>query len=74
MAIPLSRRLDFSEIPQIDVGALLVGDSDEGLINDLERACTDVGFFYCCFDHNAIFVLLSSFVVVMLLPLIFIIL
>ena len=49
MAIPLSRRLDFSEIPQLDVGALLSGKSDDTLINALERACTDVGFFYV---HN----------------------
>ncbi|NNF80310.1 MAG: isopenicillin N synthase family oxygenase [Rhizobiales bacterium] len=49
MAIPLSRRLDFSEIPQIDVGVLLAGDSTDGLIDALESACTDVGFFYV---HN----------------------
>ncbi|MGI9406071.1 MAG: isopenicillin N synthase family dioxygenase [Hyphomicrobiaceae bacterium] len=46
MAIPLSRRLDFSEIPQIDAGPLLRGDADEGVIGDLASACTDVGFFY----------------------------
>ena len=49
MAIPLSRRLDFSEIPQLDVGGLLQGDAGDGLIGALERACTDVGFFYV---HN----------------------
>ncbi|MEM8647002.1 MAG: 2OG-Fe(II) oxygenase family protein [Pseudomonadota bacterium] len=49
MAIPLSRRLDFSEIPQLDVGELLSGGSSDTLIDALERACTDVGFFYV---HN----------------------
>ncbi len=49
MAIPLSRRLDFSEIPQLDVGGLLDGSSPDSLIDALERACTDVGFFYV---HN----------------------
>lgn len=46
MAIPVSRRLDFSEIPQIDVGPLLVDAPDEALIDELATACTDVGFFY----------------------------
>lgn len=49
MAIPLSRRLDFSEIPQLDVGTLLDGTGSESLIDALEAACTDVGFFYV---HN----------------------
>ena len=46
MAIPLSRRLDFSEIPQIDVGPLLAGNVGEADIDALSRACMDVGFFY----------------------------
>ncbi|MEM8687352.1 MAG: 2OG-Fe(II) oxygenase family protein [Pseudomonadota bacterium] len=49
MAIPLSRRLDFSEIPKLDVGELLGGKASDTLIEALERACTDVGFFYV---HN----------------------
>ncbi len=49
MAIPLSRRLDFSEIPQLDVSQLLEGTGGDGLIGALEDACTDVGFFYV---HN----------------------
>ncbi len=49
MAIPLSRRLDFSEIPQLDVGPLLDGADGDALIDALEQACTDVGFFYV---HN----------------------
>lgn len=46
MAIPLSRRMDFSEIPQIDVTGLLSGNETGELIADLAKACTDVGFFY----------------------------
>lgn len=46
MAIPVSRRLDFSEIPQIDAGPLLSGTPDENVIDELATACTDVGFFY----------------------------
>lgn len=46
MAIPLSRRLDFSEIPQIDAAGLLSGHETGDLIRDLATACTDVGFFY----------------------------
>lgn len=46
MAIPVSRRLDFSEIPQIDAGPLLSDAPDQALIDELAAACTDVGFFY----------------------------
>jgi len=46
MAIPVSRRLDFSEIPQIDAGPLLSDNPDAALISELAAACTDVGFFY----------------------------
>lgn len=46
MAIPLSRRMNFSEIPQIDAAGLLSGRETGGLIRDLATACTDVGFFY----------------------------
>ncbi len=46
MAIPLSRRLDFSEIPQIDLSSLASDRPDQAMINQLAEACTDVGFFY----------------------------
>lgn len=46
MAIPLSRRMDFSEIPQIDGAGLRSGDDSRGIIDELATACTDVGFFY----------------------------
>ena len=46
MALPQSRRLDFSEIPILDVGPLVAGDHDQTLINALYQACADVGFLY----------------------------
>lgn len=47
MAIPLSRRLDFSEIPVVDIGALVEGRSKiDATIAELDRACRDVGFLY----------------------------
>lgn len=46
MALPQSRRLDFSEIPVLDIGPLVAGDHDPSLIDDLYRASADVGFFY----------------------------
>lgn len=46
MAIPLSRRLDFSEIPQIDLSSLSGNQPDPEMIKQLASACTDVGFFY----------------------------
>ena len=46
ITLPQSRRLDFSEIPILDIGPLVEGDDDPALINDLYRACADVGFFY----------------------------
>jgi len=46
MAIPVSRRLDFSEIPIVDVAALVAGSDDPRTISALGRACTDVGFVY----------------------------
>lgn len=46
MAIPLSRRLDFSEIPVIDVGPLLAGGAAKATVEALGRACRDVGFLY----------------------------
>ncbi|HEV8020621.1 MAG TPA: 2-oxoglutarate and iron-dependent oxygenase domain-containing protein [Candidatus Lustribacter sp.] len=46
MAIPASRRLDFSEIPIIDAARLIGGHPDPQTVAALDRACTDVGFFY----------------------------
>ena len=46
MALPQSRRLDFSEIPILDIGPLVEGNHDSSLIDDLYRACADVGFLY----------------------------
>jgi isopenicillin N synthase-like dioxygenase len=46
MPLPVSRRLEFSEIPVIDAGRLMAGTPDPETIAALERACTDVGFFY----------------------------
>ena len=46
MAIPLSRRLDFSEIPQIDLGRFLDNAASPDHIATIATACTNVGFFY----------------------------
>ncbi len=45
MAIPISRQLDFNEIPQIDAGPLLAGQGANS-VDALRRACEEVGFFY----------------------------
>lgn len=41
MTIPLSRRLDFFEIPLIDLAL-----DDDTCVEAIRRACVDVGFFY----------------------------
>ncbi len=46
MAIPLSRRLDFTEIPVIDLCELATGKADPATIEALRAACRDVGFVY----------------------------
>src|SRR5258708_4208836 len=48
MAIPLSRRLDFSEIPVIDLAPLIdgKGEAAERTVAALRRACADIGFVY----------------------------
>ena len=48
MAIPVSRRLDFSEIPVIDVAPLIEGNAAqaERTIAALGKACADIGFIY----------------------------
>src|SRR5471030_99847 len=48
MAIPVSRRLDFSEIPVIDVAPLIEGDAARAgrAVAALGKACSDIGFIY----------------------------
>ena len=46
MTIPESRQLDFNEIPVIDIAPLVCGQSGAETIRAIDRACTDVGFFY----------------------------
>jgi len=46
MGIPVSRRLDFTEIPVIDVSELVAGSDDQATIDALGAACRDVGFVY----------------------------
>src|SRR5260370_235705 len=48
MAIPVSRRLDFCEIPVIDAAPLIDGNSAEAgrTIAALGKACSEVGFIY----------------------------
>ena len=46
MSIESSRRLDFTEIPILDIESLVTGDVDMDLVESLRAASTDVGFFY----------------------------
>ena len=48
MAIPISRRLDFSEIPVIDLAPLIDGDDGaaERTVAALGKACAEIGFIY----------------------------
>jgi isopenicillin N synthase-like dioxygenase len=46
MALPQSRKLDFDEIPVIDISELLVDNPGASVITKIDRACRDVGFFY----------------------------
>lgn len=48
LPLSIAEVLDFSEIPLIDAGGLRAGAPDARTIAALERACTDVGFFYLC--------------------------
>ena len=41
-----SRRLDFTEIPVLDIGPLLTGENEQECIEALRAACSEVGFFY----------------------------
>ncbi len=46
MAIPKSRRLAFKEIPIIDLSLLASGKEDHKTVDDIGKACRDVGFIY----------------------------
>jgi len=46
MTIPVSRRLDFAEIPIIDLSAICAGGPDTATVDAIQRACSEVGFFY----------------------------
>jgi len=46
MPIPQSRRLDFAEIPVIDLGSLVEGKNPSAVIDALGNACRDIGFIY----------------------------
>ena len=46
MSIEPSRRLDFTEIPILDIESLVTGDIDTGLVESVRVASTDVGLFY----------------------------
>ena len=46
MAIPESRRLDFSEVELIDIEPLVAGIDAGEVVHAIEAACTYTGFFY----------------------------
>tara|TARA_Y100001960_G_C14762043_1_gene874648 strand:+ start:1777 stop:2799 length:1023 start_codon:yes stop_codon:yes gene_type:complete len=46
MAISPSRRLAFKEIPVIDLSSLVSGKKDHTVVEDIGRACREVGFLY----------------------------
>ncbi len=46
MSIPKSRRLDFTEIPVIDLTSLVAGEDDPTTVTAIGQACRDVGFIY----------------------------
>ncbi|HYC37201.1 MAG TPA: 2OG-Fe(II) oxygenase family protein [Usitatibacter sp.] len=48
MPLPPSRRMNFSEVPVVDIGPLVAGDSrgSDEVIANIDRACTEVGFMY----------------------------
>lgn len=54
MAIPVARRLDFSEIPTIDL-------TDPGAVEAIHQACTAVGFFYIV-NHDVASALITDLV------------
>ena len=46
MAIPQSRRLDFTEIPVVDLSKLVAGEDDAATIDAIGTACRNIGFVY----------------------------
>ncbi|OED42865.1 hypothetical protein AB833_05180 [Chromatiales bacterium (ex Bugula neritina AB1)] len=46
MSIPKSRRLDFTEIPVIDLASLVEGKDDSATVAAIAEACRDIGFIY----------------------------
>ncbi|MEM7294909.1 MAG: 2OG-Fe(II) oxygenase family protein, partial [Pseudomonadota bacterium] len=46
MTLPQSRILNFDEIPVVDIGSLVSGKPNQSTLDELDRACRDVGFFY----------------------------
>jgi isopenicillin N synthase-like dioxygenase len=46
VSIPKSRRLDFTEIPVIDLSSLADGKEDPTTVAAIGQACRDVGFIY----------------------------
>ena len=46
MAIPESRRLAFKEIPIIDLSLLVSGNRDNAAVEEIGKACREVGFLY----------------------------
>jgi isopenicillin N synthase-like dioxygenase len=63
MIMPAARILDFSEIPVIDIGPLVHGESqrEAGTVDAIARACQDVGFMYVR-NHDVPSVALSRLV------------
>jgi isopenicillin N synthase-like dioxygenase len=48
LPLPPSRRMNFAEVPLVDIGPLVAGDvsGSEAVIRAIGRACSDVGFMY----------------------------
>lgn len=46
MLLPESRRLEFTEVEVIDIGAAVSGEDARDVVMAVERACTQAGFFY----------------------------
>ena len=46
MSLPESRRLDFSDVELIDIGALVAGGDAQDVVEAIGRACSQTGFFY----------------------------
>ena len=62
MSIPKSRRLDFTEIPVIDLSSLVAGKEDPATVEAIGQACRDVGFIYIK-DHGIPLALIEDMLV-----------